>query len=39
MALSNIDKEHLDNLLIAINDTENNNKIDFVKNNHVNYVS
>ena len=37
MALSNIDKEHLDNLLISINDKHNDNKIDFIKNNHVNY--
>ena len=37
MALSNIDKKHLESLILALNDT-NLNKIDSVKSNHVNYA-
>ena len=36
MAITNINKEHLDNLLISLN-KENNNEIEAIKSNHVNY--
>ena len=36
MALSNIDKKHLESLILSLND-KNLNTIDSVKSNHVNY--
>ena len=35
MAISNIDKNHLENLMISLNNNEN--QLEFIKSNHVHY--
>ena len=38
MSLSNIDKNHLENLLLSINKDDDNGVIDIIKSNHVHYA-